>query len=104
MHLWRSEFEKESFNYCVVGGNDDVLFKAMRKLYNQYGYDLPEIVFWNVNSRCDAMPVTRSETGAALVSGYTPSIFDMVMGGEISPEAVMDKILASERYAPITAA
>ncbi|WP_303833995.1 DUF2828 family protein [Ruminococcus flavefaciens] len=92
------------FDYCVVGGNDDVLFKAMRKLYNQYGYDLPEIVFWNVNARCDAMPVTRSETGAALVSGYTPSVFDMVMGGEISPEAVMDKILASKRYAPITAA
>ena len=92
------------FDYCVVGGNNDVLFKAMRKLYNKHGYDLPEIVFWNVNSRCDAMPVTRSETGAALVSGYTPSIFDMVMGGEISPEAVMDKILASKRYAPITAA
>ena len=92
------------FDYCVVGGNDDVLFKAMRKLYNKYGYDLPEIVFWNVNARCDAMPVTRSETGAALVSGYTPAVFDMVMGGEISPEAVMDKILASKRYAAITAA
>lgn len=92
------------FDCCVVGGNDDVLFKAMRKLYQKYGYDLPEIVFWNVNARCDAMPVTRSETGAALVSGYTPSVFDMVMGGEISPEAVMDKILASKRYAPITAA
>ncbi len=92
------------FDCCVVGGNDDVLFKAMRKLYNKYGYDLPEIVFWNVNARCDAMPVTRSETGAALVSGYTPAVFDMVMGGEISPEAVMDKILASKRYAAITAA
>lgn len=92
------------FDYCVVGGNNDVLFKAMRKLYQKYGYKMPEIVFWNVNARCDAMPVTRSETGAALVSGYTPSIFDMVMGGEISPEAVMDKILASRRYAPITAA
>ncbi len=92
------------FDCCVVGGNDDVLFKAMRKLYNKYGYDLPEIVFWNVNARCDAMPVTRSETGAALVSGYTPAVFDMVMGGEIAPEAVMDKILASKRYAAITAA
>lgn len=92
------------FDCCVVGGNDDVLFKAMRKLYQKYGYNLPEIVFWNVNARCDAMPVTRSETGAALVSGYTPSVFDMVMGVEISPEAVMDKILASKRYAPITAA
>ena len=22
VHLWRSEFEKESFNYCVVGGRE----------------------------------------------------------------------------------
>lgn len=92
------------FDYCIVGGNNDVLFKAIGKLYHKYGYDLPEIVFWNVNARCDAMPVTRSKTGAALVSGYSPALFDMVTGGEISPEAVMDKILASKRYAPITAA
>ena len=50
------------------------------------------------------MPVTRSETGAALVSGYSTAVFDMVMGGECSPESVMDRILASERYAVISAA
>ncbi|MCR4794409.1 MAG: DUF2828 family protein [Ruminococcus sp.] len=92
------------FDYCIVGGNDESMFREMRKLFRANGYELPDIVFWNVNSRCDAMPVTRSETGAALVSGYTPTIFDMVIGGEVSPEAVMDKILASKRYAPITAA
>lgn len=92
------------FDRCVIGGNNDVLFSSMRKLYSQHGYKLPEIIFWNVNSRCDATPVTRSETGAALVSGYSPSVFDMVMGGECSPETVMNRILSSERYAQITAA
>ncbi len=92
------------FDCCVTGGNNDVLFRAVRKLYNQYGYRLPEVIFWNVNSRCDAMPVTRSETGAALVSGYSPAVFDMVMGGECSPETVMNRILSSERYACISAA
>lgn len=92
------------FDRCVIGGNNDVLFRAMKKLYSQHGYELPEIIFWNVNSRCDAMPVTRSETGAALVSGYSPAVFDMVMGGDCSPETVMNRILSSERYAQITAA
>lgn len=92
------------FDRCVIGGNNDALFSSMRKLYSQYGYKLPEVIFWNVNSRCDAMPVTRSETGAALVSGYSPAIFDMVMGGDCSPETVMNRILSSERYAHITAA
>ncbi|MBO5164686.1 MAG: DUF2828 family protein [Ruminococcus sp.] len=92
------------FDWCVTGGNNDVLFRKMKKLYSQHKYKLPEVIFWNVNSRCDAMPVTRSETGAALVSGYSPAVFDMVMGGECSPETVMDKTLSSERYAHITAA
>ena len=92
------------FDYCVTGGNNNVLFQAVRTLYRQYGYTLPEVIFWNVNSRSDAMPVTRSETGAALVSGYSTAVFDMVMGGECSPESVMDRILASERYAVISAA
>lgn len=92
------------FDRCIIGGNNEVLFKAMRKLYHKYGYIMPEIVFWNVNARCDAIPVNRSETGAALVSGYSPSIFDMVMSGNISPEAVMNKILDSKRYAAIVAA
>jgi len=91
------------FDSCIIGGNNDVLFKAMTQLYQSYGYKLPDIIFWNVNSRSDALPVKRSETGAALVSGYSPAIFDMVIGGEVSPETVMDKILSSARYAPVTA-
>lgn len=92
------------FDCCIVGGNDEPMFRKMRKLFRSHGYEMPEIVFWNVNSRSDALPVTRSETGAALVSGYTPAIFDMVMGGGTSPGTVMDRILSSERYAAITAA
>ena len=92
------------FDYCIIGGNDEPMFREMRKLYEKNGYKLPEIIFWNVNARCDAIPVNRSETGSALVSGYTPAVFDMVMSGDCSPEAVMDNILGSERYAAITAA
>lgn len=92
------------FDSCIIGGNNDALFRSMKKLYSQHGYKLPEVIFWNVNSDCNAMPVIRSETGAALVSGYSPAIFDMVIDGECSPETVMSRILLSERYAQITVA
>ncbi len=68
------------FDCCIVGGNDEPMFREMRRLYARYGYRLPDIVFWNVNARFDAVPVNRSETGAALVSGYSPAVFDMVGG------------------------
>ncbi len=92
------------FDRCIIGGNSEPMFREMRKLYRANGYELPDVIFWNVNSRCDAVPVNRSETGAALVSGFSPAVFDMVIGGEISPEAVMDRILSSERYRPVSAA
>ncbi|MBR3447547.1 MAG: DUF2828 family protein [Oscillospiraceae bacterium] len=90
------------FDSCVTGGNQQTLFTAMRNNYAAHGYRLPEIVFWNVASRHQNIPVSRSQTGAALVSGASPAVFDMVMGGEIAPEIVMERIIGSERYAKIS--
>lgn len=90
------------FDYCVEGGNDSTLFDTMKALYAEHGYNLPEVVFWNVNSIQENFPVTMSDTGAALVSGFSPAIFDMMAGGEISPETVMNSIIESERYAAVS--
>ncbi|MCR5167864.1 MAG: DUF2828 family protein [Oscillospiraceae bacterium] len=92
------------FDRCIIGGNDEPMFREMRKLYCANGYKLPEVIFWNVNSRSETVPVNRSETGAALVSGFSPAVFDMVIGGEVSPETVMNRILSSTRYEPVSAA
>ena len=90
------------FDGCVIGGNSDTLFKTMQKEYKKHGYSLPQIVFWNVNAMQKNMPVTRSQTGAALVSGFTPALFDMVSQGDISPEKVMNDVIQSERYAAVS--
>lgn len=90
------------FNACVIGGNSMTIFSAMKKRYARYGYKLPDVIFWNVNSRHSNLPVTMSETGAALVSGFSPAIFDMIMSGGISPEKVMNSIIYGERYAKVS--
>ena len=89
------------FDCCVIGGNNDTLFDTMQKAYKKHGYSLPKIIFWNVSARQNNLPVTRSQTGAALVSGFSPALFDMVSGGDISPEKVMNDILSSDRYAAV---
>ena len=73
----------------------------MKTMYAREGYRLPDIVFWNVNSRSRNIPVSMKETGAALVSGASPSVFNMVMSGDVSPVKVMEDVLNSERYAAI---
>ena len=89
------------FDYCINGGNSMPMFDTMKANYAEHGYKLPNIVFWNVCSHGDNIPVSFSETGAALVSGFSPVIFNMVMDEEISPEYIMNKIIFSKRYEKI---
>lgn len=90
------------FNSCV---RDASLtnFKNAERRFAEHGYQLPQIVFWNVASRNRNQPVTKNEQGVALVSGCTPRLFSMVAGGALSPYSVMMDILQSERYAKVSA-
>jgi len=73
-------------------------FEAIRDLYSQHGYEVPELVFWNLNSRSNNFPVQKNEQGAALVSGFSPSIMTSLLKGELSPERVMYDTVMKDRY------
>ena len=87
---------------CVRGGDNKTLYLSMKERYESFGYTLPDVIFWNVASHQSNIPVTLSESGAALVSGFSPSLFDMVIGGDINPEKILDKVINSERYAMVS--
>ena len=78
-------------------------FENAKRLYEEAGYVLPQLVFWNVASRRKQVPVTMHETGTALVSGCTPRLFSMVAGDLMDPYALMMEILGGERYEKIAA-
>ena len=78
-------------------------FKNAEMKYAEYGYRLPEVVFWNVASRNRQQPVEKNEQGVALVSGVTPRLFSMVAGNIISPYAFMLEVIGSKRYERIAA-
>lgn len=78
-------------------------FENAKAMYEARGYRLPDIVFWNVDSRTRQQPVSMNEQGAALVSGVTPRLFSMIAGGIVSPYVFMMDVLGSERYEKITA-
>lgn len=92
------------FDRCVSG---DTIFATAKKNFKHYGYELPKIVFWNLNARAGNNPVTFKENGAALVSGYSPSILKSILKGdfnEFTPQAVMDATIMSQRYDAIAEA
>ena len=77
-------------------------FEYARRRYAQHGYRLPNLVFWNVQSRHVQQPVTKDERGVALVSGYTPRLFMQVITNK-TPYQLMLEVLNGERYRALCA-
>lgn len=76
-------------------------FENAKQQFEKFGYELPQIVFWNVADSKQSLPVTKNEQGVALVSGCSPRLFSMVMSGELSPYNYMMGVIKSERYIKI---
>jgi len=85
------------------GGNWNPTAQQMiDKMYAVAGYKMPQIVYWNIQSRNGGVPVAFDTLGTALVSGFSPAIMTSLLGGDIeSPQHIMDKTIMSDRYAPI---
>ena len=91
---------------CVRGMDGDrcTFYDAMAKRFEDAGYKMPQIVFWNVNAENATFHASADVHGATLVSGYSPAIFKTVMESiGSSPVELMLKVLNSPRYAEITA-
>ena len=90
------------FDHCVKNSSM-TNFENAKASYAAAGYILPDLVFWNVDSRHEQQPVKENDRGVALVSGNSPRIFSMIMDGELNPYDFMLSVIDTERYAPIAA-
>ena len=74
------------------------LFNEIASRYKRAGYKLPRLVFWNVASRTNTIPVKENELGVALVSGFSPNVAKMVMSGKLDPYEALLESLNVPRY------
>lgn len=74
----------------------ETVMEGIRRKWNSAGYKMPTLTFWNVDARNDLIPM-KAESGITFVSGFSPSIFEMVMDNK-SPYDLMYSILESKRY------
>jgi hypothetical protein len=80
------------------GTSNVPLFTEIERQYKAYGYELPRLVFWNVNSRTNTIPVTKNKNGVVLLSGFSTNVVKMAMSGELDPYKCLLRTLYSERY------
>ena len=78
-------------------------YDAMAEEYAQYGYDIPNVVFWNVDSRQDTFHADANRKGVQLCSGQSSATFAHVINSmSMTPIDMMLSILESERYDAIS--
>jgi len=88
---------------CMVdfgsyGRRNEAFFTIMKRKFQEKGYLIPRLIFWNINSRTGTVPVRENELGVALVSGFSPAIVKMVLSNKTDPFDCLLEQLNSERY------
>lgn len=80
-------------------------FEVIKRKFERAGYTMPKLVFWNVNSRKEQVPVLGDEKDVYLVSGASPSVFKSVVTAKaVTPYEMMLEVLNAERYTAIDVA
>jgi hypothetical protein len=91
------------FNQGTRGNWNKTAQEIFESKYADAGYKMPKIVYWNIQSRNDNFPVKFNDDGAALVSGFSPSLLtNLLSGKDLSPISMMLEIVNAERYESVT--
>lgn len=88
-------------DFC--GDRDWTFYDQMRSKFTEAGYEIPNIVFWQVDSRNDTFHADSKRKGVQLCSGQSATTFKQLMACiGMTPVEMMMKVINSERYEPIT--
>lgn len=79
------------------GSNNATLMENIAYKWQRAGYQMPELVYWNVQARGNNVIPMQAKDGITFVSGFSPVLFEQIMKGKTGYDLMMDK-LNSERY------
>lgn len=87
------------------GNKEWTFYEKMSQRFRKHGYQIPNVIFWNVSSRNDIFHADKNRMGVQLVSGQSAAVFRQVMQNVgLNPVEAMEKVINSERYSAITVA
>ena len=85
---------------CCVENSNDTIFENARKKWNEKGFELPTVVFWNVAARNIQTAATKFDKNVSLISGSNQSSFKLAFENK-TPLDLMNETVNSERYSQI---
>lgn len=89
-------------NRCTNQEHGENFYDYVSRVYEEHGYKIPNVVFWNVDSMNDVFLADKNRKGVQLVSGQSASTFKNLIGCvDKTPVEMMYSVLNSERYQAI---
>lgn len=81
------------------GGGSLTFTEEIRKRFADAGYEMPKLVYWNVDSRKDTFLASKNDPNVILVSGQSASTFkNLIKGIGLSAFEIMVQTLDDPRY------
>ena len=101
------EFDSATGNYSwgrrntsqINSHNAETVMEGIERKWNNSGYRMPKLIFWNVQARQNNIPMLGNDY-VSYVSGFSPSIFQSIITGKTGYDLMME-CLNKERYAVI---
>lgn len=78
----------------------NTLLDSIAKKWKAEGYELPQLIFWNLNARNNTIPAIGGRF--AYISGFSMSMIETILSGKDGYDLMLDKLL-SDRYKNISA-
>ena len=83
----------------VCGNKEWTFYEKMSQRFRKHGYQIPNIIFWNVNSRHDIFHADSKRIGVQLCSGQSTTVFKQMLSCiGMTPVEAMEKVINAERY------
>lgn len=105
LDLKQSEMPKYLFiftdmEFDMACNESETNFEEAKRLFNEAGYKLPTIIFWNLRSS-DSIPVQKGENDTILLAGYSSQQLSLMLNtniDDITPYLYLDKVLKMKKY------
>lgn len=100
MSFGRPSRERWSYGNRITGGIGEIntLLENIAQKWMAYGYELPRVIFWNLDARQNNIPALGGRF--SYVSGFSMNMVETILSGKDGYDLMMEK-LDTERYACI---
>lgn len=91
-------FSDMQFDVALSDKCDETFFEMMERKFADAGYEMPRVIFWNLDSRSNVVPGLNEKF--SYVSGFSMVMLEQILSGLNGMDILIDK-LGSERYVNI---